>query len=77
LHRQWFEHSALRDLLGAADGLADIHQLYACHDKLLEHKSDVFDHLVQRCRDVFNVEFDVMLYDLTSLLRVQSAICRG
>ena len=66
LHRQWFEHSALRDLLGADDGLADIHTLYACHDKLLEHKTAVFDHLVGRWRDLFNVEFDVLLYDLTS-----------
>ena len=66
LHRQWFEHSALRDLLGADDGLADIHQLYACHDRLVEHKTAVFDHLVQRWRDLFNVEFDVLLYDLTS-----------
>jgi hypothetical protein len=66
LYRHWFEHSALRDLLGADDGLADIHTLYACHDKLLEHKTAVFDHLVQRWRDLFNVEFDVLLYDLTS-----------
>jgi len=66
LHRQWFEHSALRDLLGGEAGLADIHTLYACHDKLLEHKAAVFDHLVQRWRDLFNVEFDVLLYDLTS-----------
>jgi transposase len=66
LHRHWFEHSALRDLLGADDGLADIHKLYACHDKLLEHKTAVFDHLVQRWRDLFNVDFDVLLYDLTS-----------
>jgi transposase len=66
LHRHWFEHSALRDLLGADDGMADIHQLYACHDKLLEHKTAVFDHLVGRWRDLFNVEFDVLLYDLTS-----------
>jgi len=66
LHRHWFEHSALRDLLGADDGLADIHTLYACHDRLVEHKSAVFDHLVQRWRDLFNVEFDVLLYDLTS-----------
>ena len=66
LHRQWFEHSALRDLLGADDGLADIHTLYACHDRLLEHKRAVFDHLVHRWRDLFNVEFDVLLYDLTS-----------
>jgi transposase len=66
LHRQWFECSALSDLLGADAGLADIHTLYACHDRLLEHKSAVFDHLVQRWRDLFNVEFDVLLYDLTS-----------
>jgi hypothetical protein len=66
LHRQWFEHSALRDLLGTEDGLADIHTLYACHDRLVEHKTAVFDHLVQRWRDLFNVEFDVLLYDLTS-----------
>jgi len=66
LHRHWFEHSALRDLLGADDGLADIHQLYACHDRVLEHKTALFDHLVGRWRDLFNVEFDVLLYDLTS-----------
>jgi transposase len=32
----------------------------------VEHKSAVFDHLVGRWRDLFNVEFDVLLYDLTS-----------
>ncbi len=66
LHRQWFERSALSDLLGADAGLADIHTLYACHDRLLAHKTAVFDHLVRRWRDLFNVEFDVLLYDLTS-----------
>jgi len=66
VHRHWFEHGALRDLLGADDDLADIHKLYACHDRLVAHKRAVFDHLVQRWRDLFNVEFDVLLYDLTS-----------
>lgn len=66
LHRQWFERSALADLLGTDAGVADIHKLYACHDRLLAHKTAVFDHLVQRWRDLFNVEFDVLLYDLTS-----------
>jgi transposase len=33
---------------------------------LLEHKPAVFDHLVARWRDLFNVSFDVLLYDLTS-----------
>ena len=66
LHRHWFERSALGDLLGADATLADIHTLYACHDRLLEHKQAVFDHLVGRWRDLFNVSFDVLLYDLTS-----------
>jgi transposase len=66
LHRHWYEHSALGDLLGADSALADIHTLYACHDRLLEHKEALFDHLVGRWRDLFNVSFDVLLYDLTS-----------
>jgi transposase len=66
LHREWFERSALADLLGADFGLAEIHKLYACHDHLLAHKAALFDHLVERWRDLFNASFDVLLYDLTS-----------
>jgi len=66
LHREWFEHSALADLLGADFGLAEIHKLYACHDHLLAHKQALFDHLVARWRDLFNASFEVLLYDLTS-----------
>jgi Transposase DDE domain len=66
LHREWYGRSALADLLGADAALADSHTLYRCHDRLLEHKQAVFDHLVGRWRDLFNVSFDVLLYDLTS-----------
>ena len=66
LHREWFERSALADLLGADFGLAEIHKLYACHDHLLAHKQALFDHLVVRWRDLFNASFEVLLYDLTS-----------
>src|ERR1017187_10346626 len=65
LHREWFGHSALPDLLGTHSAI-DSHTLYACHDLLLEHKAALFDHLVGRWRDLFNVSFDVLLYDLTS-----------
>ena len=65
LHRQWFGRSALPDLLGT-HSVVDSHALYACHDLLLEHKAALFDHLVGRWRDLFNVSFDVLLYDLTS-----------
>ena len=66
LHRQWFEQSALADLLGADFRLAEIHQLYQCHDLILEHKAALFAHLTQRWKDLFNAKFDVLLYDLTS-----------
>ena len=66
LHREWFERSALTDLLGADFGLAEIHKLYRCHDRLLAHKEALFDHLVARWRDLFNASFDMLLYDLTS-----------
>ncbi|MBV9248308.1 MAG: IS1634 family transposase [Acetobacteraceae bacterium] len=66
LHREWFERTALADLLGGDFGLAEIHKLYACHDRLLAHKQAVFAHLRGRWRDLFNARFDVLLYDLTS-----------
>src|SRR5882672_10557677 len=66
LHREWFQRSALADLLGEDAGLAEIHKLYRCHDRLLRHKQAVFDHLVGRWRDLFNISYDVLLYDLTS-----------
>ena len=66
LHREWFQRSAMADLLGEDAGLAEIHKLYRCHDRLLTHKQAVFDHLVGRWRDLFNISYDVLLYDLTS-----------
>ena len=66
LHREWFSRCALSDLLGADFSLADSHKLYACHDLLLQHKQALFDHLVNRWRDLFNASFEVLLYDLTS-----------
>jgi len=66
LHRQWFGQSAMGDLLSADSALADPHKLYGCHDLLLEHKQALFDHLIGRWRDLFNLSFDVLLYDLTS-----------
>jgi Transposase DDE domain len=66
LHRAWFGNSAMADLLGGDFGLAEAHKLYACHDRLLAHKDALFSHLIGRWRDLFNVSFDVLLYDLTS-----------
>jgi hypothetical protein len=54
------------DLLHADYGLVEITALYRCLDKLLEHKTALFDHLRQRWQDPFGAGFGVLLYDLTS-----------
>src|SRR3989454_5891430 len=69
LHRQWFEATAMADLLGEDFGLAQTHKLYQCLDRLLTHKKALFDHLTGRWKDLFNAQFDVLLYDLTSTYR--------
>jgi len=66
LHRQWFEATAMADLMGGDFGLAESHKLYECLDLLLPHKQALFDHLMGRWKDLFNAQFDVLLYDLTS-----------
>lgn len=66
LHRQWFEQSAIGDLLEEDFGLVQIDKLYRCLDKLLPHKEGFFSFLKQRWQTLFNIQFDVLLYDLTS-----------
>jgi hypothetical protein len=66
LHRQWFEASAMADLLGEDYGLVAKNALYRCLDKLLPHKAALFSHLRARWQDLFAARFDVLLYDLTS-----------
>jgi transposase len=66
LHREWFDKSAMADLLGADYRLAVDDTLYRCLDQLIEHKAALFSHLQERWKDLFAARFDVLLYDLTS-----------
>src|ERR1700675_4407492 len=66
LHRQWFEQSAMGDLLGEDYSLVWKNALYRCLDKVLPQKTALCTHLRQRWQDLFGATFDVRLYDLTS-----------
>ena len=66
LHRHWFEQSAMGDLLGEDIALAQPSTLYRCLDKLALHKQALFSYLRERWKDMFDADFDVLLYDLTS-----------
>ena len=66
LHRQWFDQSAMDVVLGQDFSVAAKDRLYRCLDRVLEHKQELFVHLQQRWKDLFDADFDVLLYDLTS-----------
>jgi hypothetical protein len=66
LHRQWYEQSALGDLLGEDFALAAKDNGYRCLDRRLAHRQELFKYLQGRWRDEFGAKFDVLLYDLTS-----------
>ncbi len=66
LHRYWFDHSAMADLLGEDFRLAQKDTLYRCHDLVSEHKADLFTHPKRRWETLFKAKFEILLYDLTS-----------
>jgi transposase len=66
VHRLWFVQSAMADLLGADFAVAAKDRLYRCLDRLLPHKQTLFQHLKQRWQDLFQAQYEVLLYDLTS-----------
>ncbi len=66
LHRQWFDRSAMAELLEADFAVAEKDRLYRCLDRILPHKQELFVYLRQRWQDLFEADFDVLLYDLTS-----------
>jgi hypothetical protein len=66
LHRQWYDRSAMGDLLGEDFAIAHSDTLYRCLDRLLAHKEALFSFLQERWRALFDARFEVLLYDLTS-----------
>ena len=65
-HRQWYDRSAMGDLLGPNFQWGGKDQLYFVLDRLLEHRPALFTHLQARWKDLFGAQYEVLLYDLTS-----------
>ena len=66
MEERWYPATALDDLLGIEDGKINDTRLYRCLDRLLPHKTKLERHLTARYGELFQAEFDVLLYDLTS-----------
>ncbi len=65
-HRQWYDQSAMADLLGPDFHWGGKDQLYLVLDRLLPHRPALFTHLQARWKDLFAAKYEVLLYDLTS-----------
>ena len=66
VHRQWFVDSAMDELLEEDFAVAGKDRLYRCLDRVLEQKRELFVWLKQKWADLFQADFEVLLYDLTS-----------
>lgn len=62
----WFRRTALGDLLGIADAKINDDRLYRAHDHVLPHKTALEAHLQNRLGNLFGLEYDLLLYDITS-----------
>ena len=62
----WYRRTALCDLLQLGDAEVNKDRLYRGLDRLLAHKPALEAHLAARCGELFAVENDVLLYDVTS-----------
>lgn len=66
VHRHWFVESAMDALLEADAEVAGKDRLYRCLDRIVEHKQELFVWLKQKWAELFQADFEVLLYDLTS-----------
>src|SRR5271166_5265082 len=62
----WYRRTALCDLLQLGNEEVNKDRLYRALDRLLAHKAALEAHLSARCGELFAVENDVLLYDVTS-----------
>jgi len=63
---RFYEASALSDLLGVPASKVNEDRLYRSLDQLLPHKEELEKHLKNRLGELFDLDYDLLLYDVTS-----------
>lgn len=66
LAEHFYEASALTDLLGVPAEKVNQDRLYRALDQLLPHKEALEKHLKERLGELFELDYDLLLYDVTS-----------
>ena len=63
---QWYARTALPELLGVPERHVDDNRLYRTLDALLPHKEALEVHLKNKLGELFDLDYDLLLYDVTS-----------
>jgi len=63
---RWYRTTALEDLLGVPTEAIYDERLYRSLDRVLPHKRAIEAHLVERFGELFDLDYDLLLYDVTS-----------
>jgi transposase len=63
----WYRGTALEDLLALPAPLVNDDRLYRVLDRLVAHKPALEQHLVARLGELFALDYDLLLYDVTSV----------
>ena len=63
---RWYRTTALEDLLGVLPEHVYDERLYRALDRVLPHKAAIEGHLVKRLGELFKLDYDLLLYDVTS-----------
>jgi transposase len=66
IEETWYRRTALEDLLGVAPQRVHTDRLYAGLDVLLGHKEAIEKHLKEQLGNLFDLDYDLLLYDVTS-----------
>ena len=66
IEHTWYRRTALEDLLGVPVDKVHTDRLYAALDKLLPHKESLEKHLRDRLGWLFDLDYELLLYDVTS-----------
>ena len=66
IEHTWYRRTALEDLLGVPSAQVHTDRLYAGLDRLLPLKEVIEKHLKNRLGDLFEIDYDLLLYDVTS-----------
>jgi len=66
IEQSWYGGTALPELLGVPSEQVYLQRLYRTLDALLPHKAAIEKHLAERLGELFDLDYDLLIYDVTS-----------